>query len=190
MACHIPLERSWWGLQLCFRLHLNQRSAHKIVGLQSFNNRNFGNFRTPTWEYRDKSDIWVLFMWSNTKNTIRGKVVASPKLGPWWVLWIHVCPWLVCAPKVLHYALTNLLFGLCMFMWIIEPLVTRPSLHLRAPTHPSTFKVLWAKERVAIPFHFVVFTFRLVIESIKELWGVSINLLKNLQVQICNSVMP
>ncbi len=30
----------------------------------------------------------------------KGKVVASPKFKPWWVLWIRVCPWLVHAPKV------------------------------------------------------------------------------------------
>jgi len=30
----------------------------------------------------------------------KGKVVASPKSGSWWVLWICVCLWLVCASKV------------------------------------------------------------------------------------------
>jgi hypothetical protein len=39
-----------------------------------------------------QNDIWVLVPWPSTKNTIRGKVVASPKFGPWWVLWIHGCP--------------------------------------------------------------------------------------------------
>jgi hypothetical protein len=24
--------------------------------------------------------------------TIRGKVVASPKSGPWWILWVGICP--------------------------------------------------------------------------------------------------
>jgi hypothetical protein len=40
-----------------------------------------------------------------TDNTIRGKVVASPKFGPWWVLWVlwvHVCPWFVHAPKMVQ----------------------------------------------------------------------------------------
>jgi hypothetical protein len=39
-------------------------------------------------------------------------VVASPKSGPWWVLWVRVCPWLILAPKCSDYALTNLLFSL------------------------------------------------------------------------------
>jgi hypothetical protein len=38
--------------------------------------------------------------WPDTKNTIKGKVVASPKSRPWWVLWVCVCPWLIHAPKV------------------------------------------------------------------------------------------
>jgi hypothetical protein len=52
----------------------------------------------------------------STKYTIRGKVVASPKSGPWWILWVHVCPWLIHAPKCSSYALTILWFGLCRFV--------------------------------------------------------------------------
>jgi len=47
-----------------------------------------------------QNDIWVLALWLGTNNTIRGKVVVSPKSGLWWVLWVHVCPWLICAPKM------------------------------------------------------------------------------------------
>jgi hypothetical protein len=46
VACHIPLERSWRELQLCFRPHLNLRSTRKIMGL-------------PKWESRDKKSIWM-----------------------------------------------------------------------------------------------------------------------------------
>jgi hypothetical protein len=58
-------------------------------------------------------------------------------------------------------------------MWIIDPLVTRPSPHLKTPTRPSTSEMLQAKERAPIPYHFIVFTFGLVIESIKEFGGAS-----------------
>jgi len=78
------------------------------------------------WESRDKM-IWVLVLWPGTKYTIRGKVVASPKSGLWWVLWVYVCMWLVHAPKCLNYALINLLFGLCRFVWIKEMFVNLPS---------------------------------------------------------------
>ncbi len=41
----------------------------------------------------------------------KGEGGAFPKFKSWWVLWVRVCPWLVLAPKVPNYALTNLLFG-------------------------------------------------------------------------------
>jgi hypothetical protein len=86
------------------------------------------------WEFWDshlgvprQNDIWVLVPWLGTENTIRGKVVASPKSGLWWVLWIRVCSWFVYAPKCSNYALTNLLFGLCRSVWMIEMFVNQPS---------------------------------------------------------------
>ncbi len=104
VACHILVERSWQGLQLCFRPHLNRRSSQEVMGLQncgSPNFRNFQNFRTPNLRIPGQNDIWVQALWPSTKNTIKGKVVASPKSGSWWVLWIRVWPWLTLAPKVL-----------------------------------------------------------------------------------------
>jgi hypothetical protein len=31
----------------------------------------------------------------------KGEGGGFPKSGPWWVLWVRVCPWLIRAPKVL-----------------------------------------------------------------------------------------
>jgi hypothetical protein len=49
------------------------------------------------WEFRDahlgvlgQKAIWMWPPWRGAKYTIRGKVVASPKFGLWWVLWIRV----------------------------------------------------------------------------------------------------
>jgi hypothetical protein len=60
------------------------------------------------WEFRDshlgvlrQNAIWMWASWRVVENTIKGKVVASPKSEPWWVLWIRVCPCLVLAPKML-----------------------------------------------------------------------------------------
>jgi hypothetical protein len=64
------------------------------------------------------------------------------------------------------------LFGLCKSMWVIELLVNLPSPHPRALTRPSTLKVLRVRKCGLTP-PFVVFTFRLVVESIKELGGAS-----------------
>jgi len=52
-------------------------SAHKVMGLQSYGSPNFENFGTPTWESQDKMTFGC------TKYTIRRKVMASPKFGPW-----------------------------------------------------------------------------------------------------------
>ncbi len=71
-----------------------------------------------------------------------------------------------------NYALTNLLFGLCKSMWIIDLLVIHPNPHPKAPTRLFTPELLWAKERTLTFFPSVVFTFGFKVESIKE-FGVS-----------------
>jgi hypothetical protein len=52
----------------------------------------------------------------------------APKFGPWWVLWVHVYPWLACAPKVFWLCINQLVVWFVRFMWIIEPLITLPNL--------------------------------------------------------------
>ncbi len=54
VTCDIPLESSQQRLQFCFKLHLNQRSSHKVMGPQNHRNPNLGNFGTPIWESWDK----------------------------------------------------------------------------------------------------------------------------------------
>jgi hypothetical protein len=50
-------------------------------------------------------------------------------------------------------------------------LVTHFNPHFKALTHPFTFGALQAREHTPIPSPFVVFTFGLTIESIKEFSG-------------------
>jgi hypothetical protein len=57
--------------------------------------------------------IWMWASWRGTKYTIRGKVVASPKFGLWWVLWVWVCPWLILTPKVLQLCINQLVVWVC-----------------------------------------------------------------------------
>jgi hypothetical protein len=98
VVCDILLEILWQGLQLCFTRHLHQRSTHEVMGPQSHENPNFGNFWTLTWESQDKCHLGVSHV-ARHKVFYKGKVVASLKFGPWWVLWIHVCVWFVLTPK-------------------------------------------------------------------------------------------
>jgi hypothetical protein len=79
MACHILLEIS--RQKIFLRPYLNHRSAQEIMSLQSCESFNFKNFGTPNLGVPRQNDIWVQAMWLGTKNTIRGKVVASLKFG-------------------------------------------------------------------------------------------------------------
>jgi hypothetical protein len=90
VTCDILLKSFRRGLQLYFRLHFNWRSSHKVMGPQSCGSPNFGNFEIPIWESQGQKIIWMWASWRGTKYTIRGKVVASPKSEPWWVLWVRV----------------------------------------------------------------------------------------------------
>jgi hypothetical protein len=47
VPCNIPLESSQRGLQLCFKPHLNQRSAHKVIEPQSRKSLILGISRLP-----------------------------------------------------------------------------------------------------------------------------------------------
>jgi hypothetical protein len=152
VACHIPLESSWQGIELYFKPHLNQRRAQKVMGLQNCKSLNFENF--DEWQ----NDIWVSASWPSIENTIKGKVVASPSLGRG-----EFCEFVFTRGSLMHqkcsnYALTNLLFNLCRSMWIIDPLVTHPNPHPKAPTRTSTPKVLRAKECTPTPYPSNVFT--------------------------------
>jgi hypothetical protein len=127
VACDISLKKL-----LMKATTLLQTSSQSEVYTQSYEPPK--SWKSQLWKFRNshfgvpgQNDIWVLVPWLGTKYTIRGKVVASPKSRPWWVLWILVCPWLVRAPKCFNYALTNLLFGLCRLAWVSKLLVNLPS---------------------------------------------------------------
>jgi hypothetical protein len=84
-----------------------------------------------------------------------------------------VSPCLPVHQKCSNYALTNLLFGLCRSMWIIELLVNLPSPHPGVPARPSTPEVLRARECAPIPSPSAVFTFGLVMSPSRSLGGAS-----------------
>jgi len=78
--------------------------------------------------------------------------------------------------KCSNYALTNLLFGLCKFVWIIDLFITCFSLHPGTLTCLSTLEALWIKECIPIPSSFVIFMFRLTFEFYKEFGGMSVGM--------------
>jgi hypothetical protein len=152
------LEICRQGLQLCIKPHFNQRFAQNFMGFQSHKNPNFRNFGTPNLRVLRQNDIWMQAMWPSTDNTIRGKWWLSPSPGHG-----ESCESVFARGSFMHqkrsnYSLTNLLFGLCMSVWIIDPLVTHLSPHPRAPTRPFTPEVLQIREHTSTPYPSVFFT--------------------------------
>jgi hypothetical protein len=136
MVCPISLESCQRGIQFFFRPHFNLRFKQEVVGFQSCESPNFGN------------------SWNKMTFGCMPQAVAKHKKyykkGRWWLppsLGLGKSCESVFAhgssmhQKCFNYAVTNLLFGLCNFVWIIDSLVIRPNPHLGAPAHPSTFEV-------------------------------------------------
>jgi hypothetical protein len=105
--------------------------------------------KSQLWEFRDshlgipgQNDIWVLVPWPSIEYIMRGKVMASPKSGPWCVLWIRVHLWLVLPPKVLQLCTNQLIVWfvqVCVSDWllIILPNLIRKLQH--APLPPKCY---------------------------------------------------
>jgi hypothetical protein len=106
-ACRWSAAHCWKALKESYKFALNiipigglskELWATKAPGVQSeivseqFQDSHLGVLRQTT--------IWMWSMWSGAEYTMWGKVVGSPKSGPWWVKWVQCCPWLVLAPRV------------------------------------------------------------------------------------------
>jgi hypothetical protein len=57
----------------------------------------------------------------------KGEGGGFPKSDLWWVLWVCIYSSFVYALKCSNYELTNLLFGLCKSVWVIELLINLPN---------------------------------------------------------------
>ncbi len=132
--------------------------------------------KSQLWEFWDshlgvsrQNDTWVLIPWPGIDYTIRGKVVASPKFGLWWILWIHVCSWFIHAPKCSNYTIINLLFDLCKSVWVIKLLVNLPTRisKLQNALLPPKCCMPRNTPQLLLP----LFTFGFVVQPIKELGG-------------------
>jgi len=94
-------------------------------------------------ENREKNTIWVYPLRWVTKNTIRGKVMASPKSKPWWVLWICVSLWFIRALKMLQLCINQLVVWFMQLIQIMThlSLVLVPKVFLHAPWNLPTICV-------------------------------------------------
>ncbi len=92
--------------------------------------------------------------------------------------------------KCFSYALTNLLFGLCRSVWVIELFVNLCNPNLGALTCHSTPKMLRNRECAPTPSTSIVFTFGFTIESIKKLRGASNNAVNEVGKFNPDSIVP
>jgi len=181
VACDIPLESSQQGIQLCFKPHFNRRFARKVMSPPSHESPNYGNFGTPKTK-------WHLGVGPVARHRIyyKGKGGGFPQVRGCG----ESCESEFACGSFVHqkcssYALTNLLFGLCKSMWMIELLINLPNPLpelQHAPLSPKCYELRSAPQ----PFSpSVVFTFGLAIKSIEELGGASLGMVfkgKNLNV--------
>jgi hypothetical protein len=120
VVCHISLERSWRGIHLCCIFHLNQRSTQKVIGLQSYTSPDFKNF-----EVGSPGTKWYLGVgpMAKDKEYYKGGGGGFPQVQAM-LSFVNTCLPVArpCIKKASNYALTNLLFGLCTSIWIIDPL--------------------------------------------------------------------
>ncbi len=94
VACHISLENSQQGLQLCFRFHLNQRFTQKNMGFQSCGSPNFEIFKTPNLGVPGQNDIWVQALWPIRKY-YKGEGDGFPQIRSV-VSFVNLCLPVVC----------------------------------------------------------------------------------------------
>jgi len=97
LGCRKRATYRWKGLDETYNFASDSESigglfrklwSFKVAGVPKM--RDFGTLMRESRESRDKMAIWMPPLRRVTECTIRGKVVASPKSGPWWVLCVRV----------------------------------------------------------------------------------------------------
>jgi len=167
------LESSQWGLQLCFIPHFNWKFAHKIMGSKVLGVPILG---IPGLQLVSLKTKWHLDAGPVARHIeyYKGEGGGFPQV---WAMVSLMSPFghgSFMHQKCFNYALTNLLFGLCMFVWIIDLLISLLSPHPKARAHPFTPKCYELKSvpQLLILLLFSLFGFTIV--SIKEFGGVSL----------------
>jgi len=138
MACNIPLESSWRGLQLFFRPHLDPRSARKVMGLKSCGSPNLGDSGLSFGSPETKSHLDVGPM-ERCRVYYKGEGGGFPQVRAVVSLVCSCCSWFVLAPKVLQLRTNHLAWVLCRFVWVSEAcqLFLIPSQSSSTPLYPS-----------------------------------------------------
>jgi hypothetical protein len=132
-TCDIPLESFQRELQLYFRLHLNSRSAHKIMDSQL---ARFRDSHTGVPGEKNHLDVATV---ERCRVYYKGKGGGFPQVWAVVNLVCPCCPWLVLAPKVLQLCTNHFVWVMCMPVWVSEAcqLFLVPSQSSNMPLYPS-----------------------------------------------------
>ncbi len=133
------MESSRQELQLCFRLHLDPRSARKVMGLQSRGSLGSRDFGIPIQESRERKSHLDVGPMERCKVYYKGEGGGFPRVRVVVSLMCSCCPWLVLAPKVLQLCTNHLVWVVCRPMWVSEAcqLFLVPSRSSNMPLYPS-----------------------------------------------------
>jgi hypothetical protein len=105
----------WWRATYCWKaLNKGYNFAWDFIPIRGLHTKLWGPevVRIPTLAILGLPfGMWA--SWRGAQYSIRGKVVASPKSGPWWVLWVQVCLWLVLTPKEFPQGTNQLMAWFC-----------------------------------------------------------------------------
>jgi hypothetical protein len=121
VACKITLERSRRGLQLCFRPHFNRRFAHKVMAPKVVGIPSLGILGFPLGSLGTKWHLGAIPM-ARHKIYYKGVGGGFPQVRAMMSL-VSPCLPVACPCTKVLQTLTNLLFGLCRSVRIIELLV-------------------------------------------------------------------
>jgi hypothetical protein len=151
VACNIMLESSQQRLQLCFKPHLNQKYAHKVMGPQSRESPSCGNLSPGTNCHLDVGLV------ERQRVYYKGEGGSFPQVRAVVSLVSLSCPWLVLTSKVFELCINHFVLVLCRSMWVVEAcqFFLIPSRSSSMPLYPS--KVLRTRERASTPYSSVVF---------------------------------
>jgi hypothetical protein len=106
-----------WCATYCWKaLDKGYSFAWNLISIGSLHTKLWGPkvAKVPALGILGQNAIWMWALWKGTKYIIRGKVVASPKSRPWWVLWVRICLWFVLTPKMFQLCTNQLV----VWFWV------------------------------------------------------------------------
>jgi len=120
MTCETSLENFRRRLQLCFRPHLHQRSAREVMGLQSRDSPNYGNFEGLSLGSPGTKSHLDLDPVGSHRVYYKGEGDGFPQVQAVVSLVNSSCMWLVLTSKVLQLCTNHFVLVLCRPVWVNE----------------------------------------------------------------------